>query len=60
MKKEYIEPQVKLLSDIEVVLLDGTGVTGDVDGEPQIDFGGTDEEGTIVPSAKRLNVWDEE
>lgn len=60
MKKEYIEPQVKLLSDIDVVLLDGTGVTGDVDGEPQIDFGGADNDGSLEPSAKRFNVWDEE
>ena len=62
MKKEYTEPQIKLLSGIDVVLLDATGVKGDVDDDPQIDFGGSDDEGTMDPEAKSFNmhsVWDD-
>ena len=63
MKRVYFEPQIKLFLDINSELLVGSsgGVTGSIDGDVQIDYGGVDEEGTIDPEAKKnsYSVWEE-
>ncbi len=63
MKRVYFEPQIKLILDINSELLVGSsgGVTGSIDGDVQIDYGGVDEEGTIDPEAKKnsYSVWEE-
>ena len=63
MKRVYFEPQIKLILDINTELLVGSsgGVTGSIDGDVQIDYGGVDEEGTIDPEAKKnsYSVWEE-
>ena len=63
MKRVYFEPQIKLILDINTELLVGSsgGVTGSIDGDVQIDYGGVDEEGTIDPEAKKnsYDVWEE-
>ena len=61
MKKEYLEPQIKIILDTASVLLSGSGgVTGNLDGNDEIGYGGVDEEGTIDPEAKPgiiYSVW---
>ena len=64
MKKEYIEPLVKVLSDYDMDLMQDTspGVTGTVDNNDEIGNGGVDEDGELDPDAKWYNnnsVWDE-
>ena len=63
MKRVYFEPQIKLILDINTELLVGSsgGVTGSIDGDVQIEYGGVDEEGTIDPEAKKnsYSVWEE-
>ena len=64
MKKEYIEPLVKMLTDYDAELMQtaSPGVTGTVDGNPEIGNGGVDEDGSMDPDAKPVHfqsVWDE-
>lgn len=60
MKRVYFEPQIKLILDINTELLVGSsgGVTGSIDGDVQIDYGGVDEQGTIDPEAKPCTIYD--
>lgn len=65
MKKEYIEPLVKVLTDYDVELMQAAspGVTGTVNGDVQIGNGGVDEDGSMDPDAKPYHfqsVWDED
>ncbi len=59
MKRKYLAPQIKLILDINSELLVGSsgGVTGSIDGDVQIDYGGVDEQGTIDPSAKQESFY---
>lgn len=63
MKKEYIEPLVKVISEYDANLMQDAspGVTGNTsEGDGTIDYGGVDEGGTMDPDAKQhFSVWDE-
>jgi hypothetical protein len=62
MKKEYIEPQVKIISEYDQELMQNAspGVTGNTT-EGTIPYGGVDEDGTKDPEAKQnFSVWEEE
>lgn len=63
MKKEYIIPRINLLDSDTMEIMAASGVSS----TNGIDYGGTDESGSIVPSAKSLfddeeesnSVWDD-
>jgi len=61
MKRVYKQPQIKAVLGEAEELLAGS-VTGNVDGNPQIGYGGQDGDGTKDPEAKPYtmhSVWDE-
>ena len=66
MKKEYIEPQITYIKDVDTELLLGSGVdsslvTGE-GGDVNIDYGGIDTGGNKDPDAKKgtfHSVWED-
>lgn len=66
MKKEYIEPQITYIKDVDTELLLGSGVdsslvTGE-GGDVNIDYGGIDTGGNKEPDAKKgtfHSVWED-
>jgi len=64
MKKiVYIAPEVKVKALYMEQLMAGGSVTGIIDDETQIGYGGVDEEGKLDPAAKSdltiHSVWDD-
>ena len=60
MKREYLEPQIKLILDMEAELLAGSlggSVTGS-GGDVEIDYGGVDTGGNKDPEAKPCVIYD--
>lgn len=66
MKKEYIKPLIKnfVIDDEPLLALSGdNAITGNVDDDPQIGYGGVDGTGEKDPEAKQgiaFNVWEED
>lgn len=44
----------------EEYLLQTSGITGNINGEDELGWGGVDEDGTGVPEAKYRGVWYED
>lgn len=61
MKREYLEPRIILIFDTETELLaGGSGVTGGIDDDVQINYGGVDEDGSKDPEAKQhFSLWED-
>ena len=60
MKKKYIFPITKFVSEIETEPLAASGVTGETSDGETIGYGGTDDDGTKDPEAKpHYNVWED-
>ena len=57
MKKTYIAPMTEINQALQLQLLVGSGVKGQMDDNLDIGFGGTDEKGGKDPSANYGN-WD--
>lgn len=59
MKKLYIQPETIVCEAMPAQILAGSGASGTVDGNPEIDFGGVDD-GTHDPGAKGDwgDIWD--
>lgn len=60
MKREYIEPQIRIVLDVEAKLLAGSlggSVTGS-GGDVEIDYGGVDDGGLVDPEAKPCVIYD--
>jgi len=60
MKKKYMKPSMKTLSETVEELLSNSGVTGE--GKVNVGYGGIDEEGTKDPEARIMihhSLWDE-
>lgn len=59
MKKIYMQPQTDVCETLPVQMLAASGVTGT--GAAEFDYGGKDEEGTIIPGVKGNewgDIWD--
>ncbi len=58
MKKIYNSPQTIVVKIQQSLPLATSGVRG---GDPyDIDYGGVDNDGSIIPETKHYNVWDDE
>ena len=61
MKKEYIEPLLRnlVIDDEPLLALSGnSAISGNVDDDPQIGYGGVDTGGTKDPEAKPCVIYD--
>lgn len=60
MKKLYIQPETIVCEAMPAQILAGSGVSGNVDGNPEIDFGGVDDSGSKDPAVKGDwgDIWD--
>ena len=57
MKKiDYKKPEIKVMSLFSEQML--TTCSGEVDGNHEFDYGGSDDDGELVPNAKR-GIWDD-
>ncbi len=59
MKKTYITPQTEIEVAEPMQLLADSGVTGSLNDNLEIDYGGIDENGEMNPSANNFNGWDD-
>jgi hypothetical protein len=61
MKQVYIEPVIKTTELDSTELLAGSGMTGQIDQDIEIDYGGEDD-GTHEPDAKInfTDIWDDD
>lgn len=61
MKKVYKAPIMECTDFIsEEYLLQTSGITGNINGEDELGWGGVDEDGTGVPEAKYRGIWYED
>lgn len=61
MKKDYISPSVEITElNVEEILLQTSGVLGNVYGDEELEFGGVDYDGILEAEAQRRYYWDEE
>ncbi|MBR0048714.1 MAG: hypothetical protein IJP74_05250 [Prevotella sp.] len=57
MKKRYVKPMAAPTAEIlDAALMEMSGVTSD----KGIGYGGVDNDGTVTPSARRDNLWNDE
>jgi hypothetical protein len=57
MKKLYLKPCIEEFgSDLTMMLCGSQGITSNKD----IDYGGVDNEGTLDPSSRRYDAWDDD
>lgn len=57
MEKTYIVPRIKMMGIDTVQIL---GNSNSITGPEGTGYGGTDEDGSIIPSAKQFDPWDDE
>ena len=59
MKKNYIAPSVEITNvELQQLMADSKGFTTNQEGLGG--YGGKDEDGTVIPSSRRRNIWDDE
>ncbi len=58
MRKTYMKPSVREYVTVRPELLSGSGVKSNA--PTDIGYGGVDTDGTMEPSARQYNLWDDE